>query len=88
MRRRVGFALVIMSICLACTPPQVQRPLEGAPPITNVTDASKDREQRLAALRAEVEAMNARFDGKTFVLPAFKAGNLHKTLEEFLKPKA
>ena len=42
MRRRVGFALAIMSICLACTPPQVQRPLEGAPPITNVADASKN----------------------------------------------
>ena len=42
MRRRVGFALAIMSICLACTPPQVQRPLEGAPPITNIADASKN----------------------------------------------
>lgn len=61
---------------------------ENEPAPLAVTDASKDREQRLAALRAEVEAMNARFDGKTFVLPAFKAGNLHKTLEEFLKPKA
>ncbi len=52
------------------------------------TDPEKDREQRLAALRAEVETLNARFSGKTFVLPSFKAGNLHKSLEEYLKPKA
>lgn len=52
------------------------------------TDPVKDREQRLAALRSEVEAMNARFKDKTFVLPAFKAGNLHKALEDYLKPKA
>jgi hypothetical protein len=42
VRRRLGFALAIVSICLACTPPQVQRPLEGAPPITNIADASKN----------------------------------------------
>ena len=52
------------------------------------TDPAKDREQRLAALRAEVETLNARFSGKTFVLPSFKAANLHKSFEEYLKPKA
>lgn len=53
-----------------------------------VTDAARDREQRLAALRSEVEAMAARTRDKTFVLPAFKAGQLHKALEDYLKPKA
>ncbi len=53
-----------------------------------VSEPVKDSEQRLAALRAEIAAMNARFKDKTFVLPAFKAGNLTKTLEGYLKPKA
>jgi hypothetical protein len=42
VRRRVGFALAIMSICLACAPPQVQRPLDGAPPIPVGAGTSKD----------------------------------------------
>lgn len=57
----------------------------AAPPMI---DPAQDREQRLLALRSEAESLNARFSGKTFVLPAFKAGNLSKTLEDFLKPKA
>ncbi len=60
---------------------------EQAAPLA-VTDPAKDRDQRLAALRAEVDSLNARFKGKTFVLPAFKADNLHKALESYLKPKA
>ena len=40
MRRRLGFALAIVSICLACTPPQVQRPLEGAPPIISAATSA------------------------------------------------
>jgi hypothetical protein len=41
VRRRAGFVLVVLLLCLACTPPQVQRPLDGAPPNAG-TDASKD----------------------------------------------
>jgi hypothetical protein len=57
------------------------------PPLA-VTDAAKDTEQRLAALRTAVGEMNARFSGKTFVLPSFKTSNLNKPLEDYLKPKA
>ena len=71
--------------------PEASAPTESASvesaPLA-VTDPPKDREQRLTALRSDVERMNARFKDKTFVLPAFKAGNLHKTLEDYLKPKA
>jgi hypothetical protein len=53
-----------------------------------VSDPAKDREQRLAALRTEVETMNARFAERSFVLPPFKATQLVKSLEDYLKPKA
>lgn len=61
--------------------------LPPAPPLAS-TDPAADREQRLAALRAQRDAMNARFEGKTFVLPSFKAESLNRTLEDYLKPKA
>lgn len=64
-----------------------EAPAPESPPLA-VTDAAKDRAERVAKLRSEVEAMNARFKDKTFVLPAFKAGHLHKALEDYLKPKA
>jgi hypothetical protein len=53
-----------------------------------VSDPAKDREQRLAALRTEVETLNARFAERSFVLPPFKATQLVKSLEDYLKPKA
>jgi hypothetical protein len=51
-----------------------------------VSDPAKDREQRLAALRAEAEAFNARAKDWTYVIPAFKFANMNKTLEDMLKP--
>lgn len=56
-----------------------------APPA--VSDPAADREQRLAALREEVAALNARFEGRSFQLPSFKASNLNRELEAYLKPK-
>lgn len=53
-----------------------------------VSDPAKDREQRLAALRTEVETLNARFADRIFVLPPFKATQLAKSLDDYLKPKA
>lgn len=53
-----------------------------------VSDAAADREQRLAALREEVSQLNARFQGRSFQLPSYKAGNLNRELEAYLKPKA
>lgn len=41
---------------------------------------------RIAALRDEVAAMQRRFEGRVFVLPAFKAANLNRDLEAYLKP--
>lgn len=52
-----------------------------------VRDPAADREQRLAALRAEVERLAARFEGRSFQLPGYKAGNLNRRLEDYLKPK-
>jgi len=50
------------------------------------TDAAKDRENRLADLDKQVAELNARFDGWTFVLPAYKYANFNKSLSELLKP--
>ncbi|MCK7594928.1 DUF4340 domain-containing protein [Pseudomarimonas salicorniae] len=52
-----------------------------------VSDPAAHREQRLATLREEVEALNARFAGHSFQLPTYKAGNLNRELEAYLKPK-
>jgi hypothetical protein len=51
-----------------------------------VSDAGKDRENRLAALNKEVAELNARFGGWTFVLPAYKYANINKSMEDLLKP--
>lgn len=50
------------------------------------TDAGKDRVNRLAALNEEVARLEARLHGWTFVLPAYKAANLDKSISELLKP--
>ena len=51
-----------------------------------VTDADKDREARIAAVRAEVDRLRGRFEGRVFELPTFKASNLCKRLDAYLKP--
>ncbi len=56
-----------------------------APPLA-VTDPAKDREQRRAALDAEVAKLDAAFTGWSFVLPAYKYANIDKSLEDLLKP--
>ena len=53
-----------------------------------VSDAAKDREQRLAALRQEAEDFTARTKDWTYVIPAFKFANMNKTLDDMLKPPA
>ena len=50
-----------------------------------VSDAGKDREQRLRTLEDEVATLQARLQGWTFVLPAYKAANLDKSLVDLLK---
>jgi hypothetical protein len=58
---------------------------ESAKPLA-VSDSAKDREQRLATLDAEVAMLNASFDGWSFVLPAHKASNIDKSMDDMLKP--
>lgn len=52
-----------------------------------VSDPAAHREQRLAALRDEVAGLQASFAERSFLLPTFKAGNLNRGLEAYLKPK-
>jgi hypothetical protein len=58
---------------------------EVAKPLA-VSDAVKDREQRLAALNKEVEVLNKTFAGWSFALPSFKYSNITKTMDDMLKP--
>lgn len=51
-----------------------------------VTDAAKDKAERLAALDAEVAQINQRVGGWTYQLPQYKFVNLEKSVDEFLKP--
>ena len=53
-----------------------------------VSDPAKDKEERLAKLRKEVDDLNAKFNGWTYVLPNYKFANMNKTVEDLLKPKA
>ncbi len=71
--------------------PSEEAQSDEAKPVTTEpapADPAADREQRLAALRDEVAKLNARFTGWVYVLPPFKAENLNKPLESYLKPKA
>ncbi|MBD8524682.1 DUF4340 domain-containing protein [Pseudomarimonas arenosa] len=52
-----------------------------------VTDPEADRDAKLQALRDEVAAWQALFQGRVFQLPSFKAANLNRKLEDYLKPK-
>ncbi len=60
-------------------------PAPEAPPA--VTDPAADRDRRLAVLRAEVEALQRRFDGWTFHLPAHVYANINQTRDALLKPR-
>lgn len=51
-----------------------------------VSDAAKDRDERLKALNDEVAALTKTFSGWTFVLPSFKFANIDKTIDDMLKP--
>ena len=55
------------------------------PPLA-VTDADQDRQARLAAVQTEVDGLRSRFEGRVFELPTFKASNLRKRLDAYLKP--
>ena len=40
----------------------------------------------MAALKSEVDTLNAAFQGWSFVLPAYKSANMTKTMDDLLKP--
>lgn len=51
-----------------------------------ISDAAKDRDERMAALNKEVQTLNTTFGGWTFVLPTYKFANINKTMDDMLKP--
>jgi hypothetical protein len=51
-----------------------------------VSDAAKDRSDRIAALNKEVAGLNKTFSGWTFALPAYKFTDMSKSLDDMLKP--
>jgi hypothetical protein len=53
---------------------------------TPAADAAKDRDAKLAAIRKEVDDLNARFKDWTFVLPPYKYAAINKSPDDFLKP--
>lgn len=68
----------------ASAPPVAAEP--PAPPA--VADPAKDEADRLAALHREADALNARFEGWTYVIPSYKFDNMKKSLDDLLKPLA
>jgi hypothetical protein len=53
---------------------------------TAAADPAKDRDAKLAAVRKEVDDLNARFKDWTFVLPPYKYAAINKAPDDFLKP--
>ena len=51
-----------------------------------VSDPAKDRAGRLASVNQELAALQARFSGWTYVLPAYKYASIDKPPDDFLKP--
>lgn len=51
-----------------------------------VSDPARDKAERAAKRDEEVALLTRRFDGWTFVLPAYKAASFDKTVDDFLKP--
>jgi hypothetical protein len=51
-----------------------------------VSDPAKDRDNRLAALNKEVAELNARFNGWSYVVPAYKYAGINRVTDDLLKP--
>lgn len=69
----------------AAKAPEPAAPPKPEPPLA-MTDKDKDTDARLDRLRKEVADLKARFDGWTFVVPAFKYANMNRTMDDLLKP--
>jgi len=51
-----------------------------------VSDAAKDRSEKLDALNKEIETLNKAFNGWTFALPSYKFADMSKSMDDMLKP--
>lgn len=51
-----------------------------------LTDPDKYRNEKLAEIKAEVDRLNAAFEGWTFTLPAYKFDNINKSMDDLLLP--
>jgi hypothetical protein len=51
-----------------------------------ISDPSKDHADRLMAIKKKVADLNTRFEGWTFVLPAYKYASIDKSTNDLLKP--
>jgi hypothetical protein len=51
-----------------------------------VSDAAKDRQDKLDALNKEIEALNKTFAGWTFAMPSYKFADMSKSMDDMLKP--
>ena len=51
-----------------------------------VSDAAKDRSDKLDALNKEIETLNKTFNGWTFALPSYKFTDMSKSMDDMLKP--
>jgi len=51
-----------------------------------VSDAAKDRQDKLDALNKEIEGLNKMFSGWTFALPSYKFTDMSKSMDDMLKP--
>lgn len=69
------------------TPAAAPEAAPTAPPLA-VSDPARDRSERIAKLRAEVAALEKKFQGWTYVLPSYKYANMNKSVEDMLKPPA
>lgn len=63
-----------------------ETPAAEPPKPDAVADPAKDRDEKLAAIKKEVDDLNARFKDWTFVLPAYKYAAINKAPDDFLKP--
>ena len=51
-----------------------------------LSDPAKDRADKLATIKAEVDRLNAAFNGWTFTVPAYKFENINKGMDDLLLP--
>ena len=58
----------------------------GVPKPLAVSDAAKDRQDKLDALNKEIETLNKTFNGWTFAIPSYKFSDISKSMDDLLKP--